>query len=149
MFSDVFPSIARKNLLKKGGKILLPNLNCTQDKMEEYKSLLSQYYIISTISNPRENVLYLATETCKADLLKCPDNLTNETQIAPLLNHSDHPFYVLELRDEFLSSVSSMTVPSFSTPTKAKRGRPRTPVSPLIPRGELARNVTTKKIRSR
>ena len=77
----------------------MPNLNCTQDKMEDYTLLLSQHYRISTISNPTENMLYLATETCTTDLLKCPDNIINATQIAPLLKHSDRPFYVLERKN--------------------------------------------------
>lgn len=67
--------------------------------MKEYTPTLSRYYIISTISNPTENVLYLATETCASDLLKCPDNIINATQIAPLLKHSDQPFYVLERKN--------------------------------------------------
>jgi len=46
--------------------------------------------------DPCQNPLYKATENVEAELLKCPDHLTNETQIAPLTNFSTTPFFVLK-----------------------------------------------------
>ncbi len=54
-----------------------------------------------------ENPLYLATENVEKELLMCPDALTNETQLRPLLNFSAQPFCVLELRASFLKQPST------------------------------------------
>ena len=111
LFTGTLPSIAKNGLLKKGGKVLLPNLSYTDEALKEFEHLLEPYYNITTINDPKENVLYLATESVTADLLKCPDNITNETQIKPLLNHSENPFYVLQLRQDVGTPVSAPTSP--------------------------------------
>lgn len=56
-----------------------------------------------------ENPLYRATEKVEKELLMCPDALTNETQLRPLLNFSNEPFCVLELRSSFLIAPSTPT----------------------------------------
>jgi hypothetical protein len=44
-----------------------------------------------------KNPLYKVTNdsTIEKELLRCPDILTNTTQLKPLLNFSSHPFYQL------------------------------------------------------
>lgn len=49
----------------------------------------------------------MATENVEKELLMCPDALTNETQLRPLLNFSAQPFCVLELRASFLKQPST------------------------------------------
>lgn len=51
--------------------------------------------------DPKLNPLYAATEKVEIELLMCPDALTNETQLRPLLNFSDSPFYVLCTKHEY------------------------------------------------
>jgi hypothetical protein len=77
----------------------LPYLACTSESLNEFNILLSQYYTITVEQDPTLNPLYLATQDVEADLLLCPDALTNVTQLRPLLALSPTPFCVLQLRD--------------------------------------------------
>ena len=76
---------------------------------------LTRYYHIEQPRDFGENPLYRATELVESELLRCPDKLTNETQMRPLMQFSDTPFYCLTLKADW------QEVPS--TPTKAKKGQ--------------------------
>ena len=99
--------IASEGLLKKGGKIFLPNLINIHESLKDFDSILSPYYKIYTESDPNTNALYVATsdKDCEDKLLECPDTLINSTQMEPLWKNSNNPFYVLELRDKFIEKV--------------------------------------------
>lgn len=103
LFIKTLPLIAKEGLLCKGGKILLPYLNCIRDSLAEFEEYLYPYYSITLQSDPKKNSLYLATEDVTDALLLCPDTLTNETQVAPLFNFSDTPFVIMELRSDFVT----------------------------------------------
>ena len=106
LFEKTLPLIASEGLLKKGGKIFLPNLENIHESLKDFDSALSPYYQIYQDSEPKNNLLFVATaqQTCEKELLRCPDTLINSTQMEPLWQYSKCPFYVLQLRDEFLTS---------------------------------------------
>ncbi len=108
-FSITLPAFAKEGLLPFGGKIWLPNLDCVEESIADFCGILSQYFEISYEKDPRANPLYLATEDVEAELLRCPDALTNVTQIRPLNNFSETPFCVLTRKS-----------PKFETPVKRK-----------------------------
>jgi len=85
-------------LLSKNGKVWLPNLKCIEESLEDFNVIITEYFDISLVSDALENPLFLATENVEKQLLLCPDNLTNKTQIKPLLANSSKPFYVLTLK---------------------------------------------------
>lgn len=89
-----------EGLLSKSGKVWLPNLKCIEESLEDFNSVISEYFDVSLISDSKENPLFLATEDVEEQLLLCPDNLTNKTQIKPLLANSSQPFYVLTLKEK-------------------------------------------------
>lgn len=66
--------------------------------MQACYNYLKPYFIIRKESDPMANPLFQATETVDENLRLCPDALTNENQLRPLLNYSSQPFYVLQLR---------------------------------------------------
>jgi hypothetical protein len=98
LYQRTIPEIAKQCLLKEGGKIWLPHLNCIEESLDTFVDAITEYYDIDLVTDPKLNPLYLATEDVEGELMKCPDLLTNETQIKPLMAHSDKPFYVLTLR---------------------------------------------------
>ena len=85
-------------MICRGGSIWLPNLQCVQDSVEKNKHILDKYYTVRMVSQPNSNPLFMATETVEDKLLLCPDKLTNDTQMRPLLEHSNTPFLVLKRR---------------------------------------------------
>ncbi len=93
--------LAEENYLKKGAKIWLPNLNCIKESLDYFHPILRQYYTTRLVADPKTNPLYLATEDVERKLLKCPDKLTNKTQMDHIYEHSNQPFYVLTLKDEY------------------------------------------------
>jgi hypothetical protein len=93
------PELAEQNIIKKGGKLWLPNLDCVQCSIDDFHNEISRYYSWETRDDPKENPLYAATETVTDELIRCPDMLTNETQIRPLLVNSSAPFLVLTRRE--------------------------------------------------
>lgn len=97
-----------------GGKIWLPNLSCIEESIKENKILLEQSFQIAVVSDVNKNPLYQATEYVTEELLLCPDNLTNETQMKPLLAYSSSPFYMLTLKE-----TRKISAPS--TPKKSPR----------------------------
>jgi hypothetical protein len=119
LFVGTIPQMAIQGMLSKGGRFILPYLNNVAEHLDEFQDeFISPYYTISFITNPNENPLYLATGSVTDELMRTPDVLTNETQLAPLLKHSTTPFVVLTIRDEFLSTVTHD-----SSPSKRKRSR--------------------------
>lgn len=97
-FSHTLPAFVENGLLSEGGKIWLPNLDCIEEQISEHKNILEKYFKIDLPKNYRSNPLYEATEFVEHELLRCPDHLTNETQIRPLLDYSQTPFYCLTRR---------------------------------------------------
>lgn len=87
--------LAEQEVLSADGAIWLPNLACVQDLMKVYGTRLSEYYTWDLEKNPNLNPLYRATEKVEKELLLCPDSLTNETQMRPLFEFSETPFFVL------------------------------------------------------
>lgn len=118
LFERTFPLFALSGILAKGGKIWLPNLDCIQKSIHDFKETLDQYYHIRLEQNPRNNPLFLATEDVEQELLRCPDSLTNETQMRPLFKFSNSPFYCLEVKDEF------DVTPKTPTKVKSRSKRP-------------------------
>ena len=84
-FSETLPLLLDKGLLKDTGSVWLPHLDHVDAMLEKFSDILSRYYTWTIISNPVENPLFRATDDVSEDLLRCPDNLTNETQILPLM----------------------------------------------------------------
>ena len=108
--------------------MLLPNLDCVQEAIETFADALRGPYIINYLEDPVDNPLYEVTETVTKELLRCPDNLTNETQIKPLYDFSKYPFYQLtakeisvftpttcETLDMSIGSIISLPTPSSSS----------------------------------
>ena len=109
MFTNTLPTLAQSGYLAKGCKIWLPNLQCIEDSLSDFAGELNPYFVIRREGSAKENPLYRATENVEKELLMCPDALTNETQLRPLLNFSDKPFCVLELRDSVLVAPNTPT----------------------------------------
>jgi len=109
LFTNTLPTLAQSGYLAKGCKIWLPNLQCIEDSLSDFAGELNPYFVIRREGSARENPLYRATENVEKELLMCPDALTNETQLRPLLNFSDKPFCVLELRDSLLVAPNTPT----------------------------------------
>lgn len=100
-FELTLPLIAQREVLKPGGKIWLPHLDCVDESIDDFRDILSEHYIIGFEDNPKSNPLYLSTEDVEQELLRCPDALTNETQVKPLIAYSSLPFCTLTLRSDF------------------------------------------------
>lgn len=92
-WSETIVLFAINNVLVLGGKIWIPNIPCVQESLNNYSSVIRDYYRIIEIHNALENPLCAATETVTYELLQCPDALTNETQLEPL--HNISPFLCL------------------------------------------------------
>ena len=127
-FTKTLPAMILEKHLSTKGKIWLPNLQCIEESLTEFKEEIVKYYDIKLIADAMENPLYAASENCERELLLCPDNLTNETQMKPLLSHSSHPFYVLEPKKAesgYWTDPESAVIGSTSlqTPTKKRKTR--------------------------
>lgn len=109
--------LAENDLLKIGGQIWLPNLECVEDSINEFRAEIGKYYTIEAVGNPHLNPLYAATETVEQELLRCPDSLTNETQLRPLLSYSNTPFLMLTRREIPIAMTRSSSS-SDLTPTR-------------------------------
>jgi hypothetical protein len=129
--------LASKKLLPAGGKIWLPNLDCIQEQLDDNKVLLAPYFDIKLVKDSKTNPLYRATDNVEEELLRCPDILTNETQIRPLLDHSDHPFYVLEVKSNNTSTEESSVHIVTPTPTRSRNPAVKKEVVPIV-RGRRA-----------
>lgn len=99
LFRDTLPTFVRHNLLTKDGEIWLPNLQCVKELIDDFSDVLHSYFHIELREDPMENPLYRATEEITDVLMRCPDTLTNETQIRPLNAFSKTPFYCLKRKN--------------------------------------------------
>lgn len=106
LFTDTFPMLAKSGMLADGALIWLPNLQCIEESLANFRDDLLPYFNIRLEGNSNLNPLFVATENAENKLLMCPDLITNETQIKPILEHARDQvlFYVLELKPQFLSS---------------------------------------------
>ena len=95
-YEKTLPMLVNDDILKPNGTIYLPNLECVEDLLLEYDSVLSKYYYWEHVSRPKENPLFRATSKVDKELLQCPDRLTNDTQMKPLANYSETPFIALK-----------------------------------------------------
>lgn len=100
-------------------ELWLPNLSCVKDSLKVFGKVLAEHYTWHLEPNPSKNPLYDATDFVTAELRRCPDLLTNETQIAPLNKYSDTPFFVL--RAKKVSDKAKDVLCNTPPPTRAKR----------------------------
>lgn len=114
MDGSAFPSLAMSGKLAVGAKVWLPNLDCIEQSLQDFRSELDPHFVIRKEVNPTLNPLYVATENAEEALLLCPDLITNATQLVHMIQHSQGEglFYVLELRaakntDKPLKAVSA------------------------------------------
>jgi hypothetical protein len=106
----------------------MPYIDCVQESLDDHSDILSRFYTWETVEDSMKNPLYAATENVEKELLSCPDALTNETQIRPLLQYSNTPFIVLRRRDTILSPLnvtpkSKRSVEGLSSISPAKYSR--------------------------
>jgi hypothetical protein len=94
--------------LSRGGKVWLPNLQNVADSIESNLPCYNEYFSIHEVADPMKNPLYVATENATEELLRCPDRLTNDTQLDLLLKRSSSPFYALVLK----STKQDLLLPS-------------------------------------
>lgn len=92
-FADTLPAFVAKGLLNEKGTVWLPHVQHVTDMLAAHHDDLSPYYTWRIEANASANPLYSATEGATEELLLCPDNLTNATQVKPLKEGG--PFYAL------------------------------------------------------
>jgi hypothetical protein len=95
-FKTTLPMLVTSEFLKPNGSIYLPNLDCVEELLVCFENQLAEYYMWDRVREPEQNPLYGATMKCEAELLLCPDRLTNDTQMHPLKMFSKTPFIVLK-----------------------------------------------------
>jgi hypothetical protein len=95
-FSGSIPQLQTKGWLQEGASIWLPNIPHVSEKLDDYRQIISQYYTIEAIPDPRENPLFLATDRCKVELEQCTDVVTNDNEL-PKLNQKN-PFFRLRAK---------------------------------------------------
>lgn len=147
-FSDTLPALAADNLLAKDAQIWLPNLPNTTEGLHDSIKQLSKHYKITLASllDCPKNPLYHGTEQVTGPLLSCPDALTNETQMKPLLDLSPYPFYLLERigENETGGFVLPKDVPE--TPKKPTTKRTRKEESTVSPKKKMLHRVAVRGI---
>jgi hypothetical protein len=116
-------------------------LDCIEEQIEEYKEILSRYFTIELPSSFTSNPLYSATNHVEKELLRCPDTLTNETQMRPLLEYSNTPFYCLTVKKNWkeldqVKNSNPMTV-------KHEEERERRSSAPSSPMKSPKKTTTT------
>ena len=89
------------------------------------------------------------------ELLRCPDKLTNETQMRPLLNHSKTPFIVLHRRKPPTAARApraaspAAVVGLYDTPSRSSGRRARdAAVTPSSDDGEAPVRRVFKRLRA-
>ncbi len=95
-FKTTLPMLVTSDFLKPNGSIYLPNLDCVEELLACFENQLAEHFMWDRVSEPKQNPLYRATMKCEAELLLCPDRLTNDTQMLPLRVFSKTPFIVLK-----------------------------------------------------
>lgn len=92
-FKTTMPHFAKHNVLSQGGVLWLPHLEHVDTMIDDNSAELADYFVWDLVKDPSENPLYLATDDVNEELLSCPDNLTNATQIVPFQEMGGGPFY--------------------------------------------------------
>jgi hypothetical protein len=136
-FKKSLPLIAEEKLLSPNGTLWLPHVDHVDQMLREYRDLLSDHYDWCLVDNPCSNPLYEATEKVTLELERCPDNMTNVTQLRPLCQLEGGPFYEFRLKRRISTLASPNVSPkqaafrSANSPmTKASSGGVTTPKSP-------------------
>ena len=104
-FKNTLVRIAEENILSLGGSLWLPNVGHVDEMLSKFQSLLAPYYDWHTVTKAENNPLFAATNNVTAELRRCPDNMTNATQVRPL---GDEPFYEFK-RKPIARAVSTMS----------------------------------------
>jgi hypothetical protein len=89
-FRDTLPALT--SLLSPSGSIWLPYNLVVHDMIANFAHLLQNHFTSHLIHNPFDSLLFLATQRVQQQLERCPDNITNATQLPHLLHT---PFLVL------------------------------------------------------
>lgn len=114
LFTTTLPALADHGLLKKGATVWLPNIQCIDESVRDFGGILRKRFELRTVSQARSNPLCKATDSVTTELTRCPDLLTNDTQLKPLNAFSNSPFWALELKQSSLRAAPY-------TPTKLKK----------------------------
>ena len=100
-FCSTIPAFAENDKIIPGGRWWLPYLECVRVAVtEKFAAAINEHYTVQLVSrnDVMTHPLYAATSLVHDELSQCPDEITNETQLAPLLAFSDTPFLVLTRR---------------------------------------------------
>lgn len=106
-YKETLPALARGELFNHNGKIWLPRIQCVEECILENSTIIQDHFVIDMIEDPLENPLFRATAKVREQLEKCPDKLSNDNQIVPLLEYSKKPFFCLTFYNSIPSSPSS------------------------------------------
>ena len=86
-------------MLKSLGKIWLPYMKPVMDKLNDFRDILEQSFVIDVCTNLLENPLYLATDHMDVynDLIDCPGPhaVVNETQRRFLVDDIGIPSFIV------------------------------------------------------
>jgi len=96
-YKDTLPQLVDSRVLQYNGVVILPHLKCVEDCLKAFQALLCEYYDIS-LCDVHQNPLHAATDLVRDCLLLCPDKIINESQMKPLMEISNLPFYLLKNR---------------------------------------------------
>lgn len=107
LFVNSIPTWATDGTLSRDSNqptptIWLPNILHVDDMIKSNIDLINEYYSIEKVIDPMENPLFAASN-CKSAydaLVKCREQITNDTQLPYLLDYSNTPFYKLTLREK-------------------------------------------------
>lgn len=129
-FKDTIPRLAEDELIRRGGQFWLPNLECVTQALREFRDTIEILYEVEFVREVGRNPLYAATELVEVELLRCPDKLTNGTQLRSLLEFSDTPFIVLTRRQVPLEVVPPLVDAEGSRTPKKRKSRSVNTVTP-------------------
>lgn len=105
-FTQTLPFFLEKNVLKPTGAIWIPNNSYVGEMIMKHYDVLFQHYAWSIIKDPELNPLYSSTENVTEQLLLCPDNITNATQIRHIESSPGGPFICfLPRKDQEISGI--------------------------------------------
>jgi hypothetical protein len=86
--------IALATTLTPTGSIWLPYNRMVEEMILEHAEVLESVFVCDRVENPEESILFRATEQVETDLLRCPDAITNATQL-PANAAREFAFFVL------------------------------------------------------
>ena len=123
LFMNSIPTWATDGTLTRESKheaptIWLPNIQHVDEMITANYDVINQHYSIDKVEDPMDNPLYNASNdtNCYNALVKCREQITNETQLPYLMSYSDTPFYRLTLRE-----ISTGTGTGTTTGSNKKR----------------------------